>query len=197
MSRAKPGGRQRSRAPNRKSRPRVAVDAVKDVSGFVKAAAGLVAVILPLVVFFRPGCQPQPPQDRGTGEIGKPQVISPVTYRSFLRKQELPVGNVSQQLLNRIGVMVEFNYHVLGFGGKKLPLHWELDDAKTNDLVAEDRRLLLTPSTNDESRTFFLWVPVPKTRRSYYVTGKLWQPGGVTLVGDFRTSPFPGLARRA
>jgi len=52
------------------------VDAVKDVSGFVKAVAGLVAVILPLVVFFRPGCTPQPPQDRGTGEIGKPQVIN-------------------------------------------------------------------------------------------------------------------------
>jgi hypothetical protein len=172
------------------------VDAVTDVSGVVKSIAGLVAVIIPLVVFFRPGCKPQPAQDRGTGEIGTPQVISPVKYGSFLRKQELPAGNISEQLLNRIGVMVGFNYHVLGFGGKKLPLHWELDDANTNDLVAEDRRLLLTPSTNDESRTFFIWVPVPKTRRSYYVTGKLWQPGGVTLVGDFRTSPFPGLARR-
>ena len=91
--------------------------------------------------------------------------------------------------------MIEFRYHALGFGGKRLPLHWELDDAKTNNPIAEDRNVVITPSTNDETRTFFIWVPIPKTRRSYYVTGKLLRPGEAALLSDFRTGSFPGLTR--
>jgi hypothetical protein len=165
---------------------------------FVGQIAGVVTLItgvLSLVFIARPGCKPQPPQDRGIANIGKPQVITPVTFRTYLRKLELPTGTLSAQKLSRVGVMIEFRYHALGFGGKRLPLHWELDDAKTNNLIAEDRNLVITPSTNDETRTFFIWVPVPRTRRSYYVTGKLLRPGEAALLSDFRTGAFAGVGR--
>jgi hypothetical protein len=165
--------------------------------GQATAVVTLITGILSLVFIARPGCKPTLPPDKGIGEIQKPPaVLSPVTFKSYLRKLELPTGTLSAEQLGRVGVMVEFHYKVYGFGGKKLPLHWELDDAQTNDVVAGDRALIISPSTNEEGREFFIWVPVPKTRRTYYVVGRLFQPGGTVPIDDFKTRDFDGLAKR-
>jgi hypothetical protein len=165
--------------------------------GQAAAVVTLVTGVLSLVFIARPGCRPQPPSDTGTGQISDVRVVRPVTFKTYYQDLGLNPGTLSPQTLKTIGVMVVFHYEVKGFAGKKLPLRWDLHDAQTNDLVDRDRSISLTPSTNDDGGTWYMWVRMPRTGRRYYVVGTLYQPSGLVPVADFQTSKFRGLAGSA
>jgi hypothetical protein len=163
--------------------------------GQITAVVGLITGILTLVFIVRPGWQPTPPPDEGKAEISEIAVVQPVTFRRYLQRLGLSAGTMSQQQLKRLGVLVEFHYEITGFRQKQLPLRWELNDTATNDLVAEDQAVTITPATNVEGRDWFVWVPTPKTGRKYYVTVTIYQPreGNVEIpLADFETPQFAG-----
>jgi hypothetical protein len=161
--------------------------------GQAAAVVSLVTGVLSLVFIARPGCRPQPPSDTGTGQISNVRIVRPVTFKTYYQDLGVNVGTLSRQTLKTIGVMVVFHYDVKGFAGKKLPLRWDLHDAQTNNLVDHDRSISITPSTNNEGGTWYMWVPMPRTGRGYYIVGTLYQPSGLVPVADFQTSKFRGL----
>lgn len=165
--------------------------------GQAAALVGLVGGVVGLLFVLKPGWKPQPPQDVGTVEISGVRVREPVTFKRYLQRLQLPQQGLSRVQLRRLGALIEFHLHAQGFKGKELPLRWELNDAATDDLIAEDESVSIKPSTNDEGRKWFVWVPTPKTKRTYYVTVTLYQPrnGKVEVpLQDFDSPQFRGLA---
>ena len=160
--------------------------------GQAGVVVGLIGGIVTLVFVFRPGWKPKD-VDVGTAKITDVRVLQPVTFKRYLQEQELSAGTLSRSQLLKPGVMVTFHYELDGFRGKKLPLRWELNEAKTNALVDQDQAVTLTPSTNAEGRDWYVWVPQPKARRRYYITVTLYQPGKQRVpLEHFDTLPFMG-----
>lgn len=153
---------------------------------------GLIGGIVTLVFVFRPGWKPKE-VDVGTAKITDVRVLEPVTFKRYLQEQELSTGTLSREQLLKSGVMVSFHYELDGFRGRRVPLRWELNEAKTNALVDQDQAVTITPSTNAEGRDWFVWVPQPRARRRYYITVTLYQPGKQLVpLEHFDTASFTG-----
>jgi hypothetical protein len=178
---ARPAGRRR-RPARRKKRNLLAY------IGQLAAAASLVSTLVGLVFVFKPGCRPQ---DVGKAVISDVHVPRPMTFGRYLQEQRLSTGTLSRVQLRSAGVLVAFHYEITGFRGRRLPLRWELNDNATSRLLAEDQALSIIPSTNDEARDWYVWVPVPKTRRTYYITVTIYQPQKQRVpLKHFDTPPF-------
>jgi hypothetical protein len=165
--------------------------------GQIGAIVGVVGGVVGLVFLFKPGWKPQPPPDVGKAEVSDIRAREPVTFARYLQRLKLPQGSLSPAQLRRQGALVEFDVQLTGFAKKQLPLRWELIDAKTNDPVASDEAVSIVPTTNDDGRKWFVWVPVPRTTKSYYVTVTIYQPpkGDVDVpLQDFDSPQFTGLA---
>ena len=167
---------------------------------YVGQAGGVVALIasvVGLLFVFKPGWKPEPPRDVGTLEIVDSGVRQPVTFGRYLERVRLPPLDMTKAFLQRRGLLIDFAYQAEGFRGKRLPIQWELVDAKTNDRVSGDDAVSITPSTNDEAAKWFVWVPAPAAGRQYYVTVTIYKPrkGDVDVpLADFDTQEFSGSA---
>lgn len=167
---------------------------------YVGQAAGVVALIasvVGLVFVFKPGWKPEPPADVGTLKFVDSSLRQPVTFGRYLERIRLPPMDLTKEYLQRRGLLVEFDYEAEGFRGKRLPIQWELVDAKTNERVMADDAVGIEPSTNHEAAKWFVWVPSPHAGRRYYVTVTIYRPrkGEVDLpLADFDTAEFDGVA---
>jgi hypothetical protein len=165
--------------------------------GQASAVVALVGTVVGLVFVFKPGWQPTPPPDVGTLEILDSSVRQPVTFGRYLERVRLPALDLTKAYRQRRGLLIEFDYEASGFRGKRLPIQWELVDAKTNDRVAGDDAVAIEPSTNHESAKWFVWLAAPKPGKRYYVTVSIYQPrkGDVDVpLADFDTAEFGGAA---
>lgn len=173
--------------------------------GQIAALVGLIGSIVGLVFLFKPDWRPEPSPDVGTLEVtavGKPRAAS---FRRYLERLRLPPGDLSAEYLNRRGLLIDFRYQAEGLRDERLPIQWELVDAKTNERVVPpgtdtadatwDDAVGIEPSTNDEAAEWFVWVPSPGTRGTFYVTVTIYQPreGDVEIpLADFDTPQFAG-----
>jgi hypothetical protein len=165
--------------------------------GQAAAVVGLIGGVVGLLFIFKPGWKPQPPPDVGTLKIVESSVRQPVTFGRYLERVRLPPLGLTKAYRQRRGLLIEFDYQAAGFRGKRLPMQWELVDAKTNDRVRGNDAVGITPSTNNEAAKWFVWVPAPEAGRTYYVTVTLYQPrkGDVDVpLADFDTPEFAGPA---
>lgn len=165
--------------------------------GQIGAIVGVIGGIVGLVFLFKPSWKPQAPPDVGKAVVSDVRALEPVTFARYLQRLKLPPGTLSREQLRRRGALVEFHVLITGFAGKSLPLRWELVDAATNDPVADDEAVSIVPTTNDDGRKWFVWVPVPETKKDYYVTVTIYQPhkGAVDVpLQDFDSPKFAGLA---
>jgi hypothetical protein len=165
---------------------------VFEASAFVAMVGGIVG----LVFVFAPGCEPKPPPDAVKATISDVRVIRPVTFKRFLQRQNLPLGGLTPEYLARRGLVVEFHYGIVGLSGKPLKLGWEVSEKVTNELVASKLSSYeLTPSKNEDSGVWPLWIPAPKPGRKYYATVTIYKPEGPPYeLVHFPTAPFPGFA---
>ena len=158
--------------------------------GKLTALVGLVTGVATLLFLFFPGLKPVH-VDVGTAAITDVKAQQPVTFRRYLQETETPVGSMSRAFLNRPGVLVSFHYQLEGFGGRTIPLRWELNDAKTYRLVDQDQAVSIIPSTNSEGRDWYVWVPQPKSDGRYFITVTLYQPEKQRVpLKHFDTTPF-------
>jgi hypothetical protein len=143
--------------------------------GKLTALVGLVTAVVTLLFLFFPGLKPVH-VDVGTAAITDVSTLQPVTFHRYLQEVEAEEGTMSSAALKQPGVLVSFHYQLEGFGGRTIPLRWELSNAKTNNLVDQDQALSIKPSTNSEGRDWAVWVPQPKRQGKYYITVTLYQP---------------------
>jgi hypothetical protein len=167
---------------------------------YVGQAAGVVALVasvVGLLFVFKPGWKPEPPPDVGTLKIVDSSVRQPVTFGRYLERLRLPPLDMTKAFLQRRGLLIEFDYQAEGFRGKRLPIQWELVNAKTNDRVGGDDAVAITPSTNQDAAKWFVWVPAPEAGRRYYVTVTIYHPRKDDVdvpLADFDTTEFAGSA---
>ena len=167
---------------------------------YVGQAAGIVALIgsvVGLVFVLKPGWKPEPPPDVGALKIVDSSVRQPVTFGRYLERVRLAPLGVTPAFQRRKGLLIEFDYEATGFRGTRLPIQWELVEATTNERVGADDAVGITPSTNDETAKWFVWVPLPEAGRTYYVTVTLYRPrkGDVDVpLADFDTPEFSPVA---
>jgi hypothetical protein len=184
-------------SPGRRKSPLVYV-------GQAGGIVALVASVVGLLFVFKPGWQPKPPPDVGTLKIVDSSVRQPVTFGRYLERVRLPPMDFTKAFRQRRGLLIEFDYAAEGFRGTRLPIQWELIDAKTNDRVRTgdddadgNDAVGIKPSTNQETAKWFVWVPAPKAGRKYYVTVTIYRPrnGEVDVpLADFDTAEFAGTA---
>jgi hypothetical protein len=170
--------------------------------GQAGGVVALVASVVGLLFVFKPGWQPTPPPDIGTLKIADSSVRQPVTFGRYLERVRLPAMDFTKAFRQRRGLLIEFDYVAEGFRGKRLPIQWELVDAKTNERVGTvdddnggNDAVGIKPSTNQETAKWFVWVPAPKAGRNYYVTVTIYRPreGDVDVpLADFDTAEFAG-----
>jgi hypothetical protein len=191
MSTAARPARRRRPAPKRRRPTRRKKRNLLGYVGQLAAAATLVSTLVGLVFVFRPGCRPQ---DIGKAMISDIHVPRPMTFGRYLEEQNLSGGTMSREQLRHAGVIVTFHYEITGFRGKRLPLRWELNEDATGRLVDQDQALSIIPSTNDEGRDWNVWVPVPRTRRRYYISVTIYQPQKQLVpLKHFDTPAFRGV----
>jgi hypothetical protein len=165
----------------------------------VEAAAfvALVGGVVTLVFTFNPGCKPQPPSEVSKATISNIEVIPRVTFRRFLLRQfgKVPPG-YSETYLARRGAMVNFDWEINGLRGKHLPFGWELSDYATNERIAgELTPYQLTPSENDDSGSWAVWMHGQQPGRRYYGTVTIYKPEGPPYeLKHFQTRIFRGFA---
>ena len=175
------------------SRARLRRPTVFEAGAFV----GLVGGIVGLVFVFAPGCEPQPPSDVSEATISISRVTPRVTFRRYLERQEQPIpAGTTHEYLARRGAMVDFDWKVIGLRGKHLPFGWELLDADTNERVAaEVTSWELTPSNNEDSGSWAVWMHGQKPGRSYYGTVTIYKPEGPPYeLKHVQTGVFRGFA---
>jgi hypothetical protein len=173
--------------------------------GQAAALVGLIGGVVGLVFVFKPGWKPQAAPDVGTLKITDHSITQPVTFRRYLERVRLPPGDLTEAFLRRPGLLIEFDYKAEGFRGERLPIQWELVDVKTNERVVVDDpagddaggndAVGITPSTNNETAKWFVWVPRPEAGRTYEVIVTIYQPreGDVDVpLADFDTKEFSG-----
>jgi hypothetical protein len=161
------------------------------------AFVALVGAIVGLVFTFAPGCEPQPPSNVSKATISNIRVTRHVTFKRYLLRQfkEIPPGLTEKYLASR-GAVVDFDWEIIGLRDKHLPFGWELSDSNTNDLVAADMiPWELTPSKNEDSGSWAIWIRAPKPGRRYYATVTIYKPEGPPYeLKHFPTPVFPGFA---
>ena len=160
--------------------------------GQTATVVGLAGGLISLLVFFRPGCQPQPAPDVSTGQISKAVVERGVTFGYYLDRASAPAGTLSRAQLRQRGVLVVFHYTVQGFKGKGLPLRSQLHDS-IGDRIGPPQASVVKPGTNSDSFDAYVWVQPRGLKRRYFVVATLLQPNGRVAVDSFRTSDFRGL----
>jgi hypothetical protein len=190
MSRAARPARRRATRGTQRPQPRRERRNYLAYVGQLASAATLVSTVVGLVFVFRPGCKPQ---DVAKATISDVRVHH-VTFGNYLVKKELSKGSLSSALLRRPGLIVTFYSLITGLSGKHLPLRWELNDAATSATIQQDRAVSIVPSTNDEGRDWDVWVPVPRTKRLYYIVVTIYQPQKQpVLLQRFETREFRGV----
>ena len=190
MSRAARPARRRATRGTQRPQPRRERRNYLAYVGQLAGAATLVSTVVGLVFVFRPGCKPQ---DVAKATISDVRVHH-VTFGNYLVKKELSKGSLSSALLRRPGLIVTFYSLITGLSGKHLPLRWELNDAATSATIQQDRAVSIVPSTNDEGRDWDVWVPVPRTKRLYYIVVTIYQPQKQPVpLQRFETREFRGV----
>ena len=176
-------------------RSRLRRPTVFEAAAFVTLVGGIVA----LVFVFAPGCQPQPPSEVSEATISNVRVIPSVTFRRYLQRQQQPIPpELTDKYLARRGAMVEFDWKIMGLRGKHLPFGWELSDSETNERVAAELSAYeLTPSKNQDSGSWAIWMHGQKPGRSYYGTVTIYKPEGPPYeLKHFPTRVFRGFAAK-
>jgi hypothetical protein len=163
--------------------------------GQASALVALVGGLVALVFIFKPGWKPQASPDVTKATISDTRVFQPFTFGRYLQRQQLSATGLTKSYLDRLGVMVTFHYEITGLRHKKLPLRWEISNAKTNALVSSmDSAYTIVPSNNDDAGDWSVWVPAPKKGHDYYVTVTIYQPQGPPYeLKHFDSPNFPGL----
>jgi hypothetical protein len=114
-----------------------------------------------------------------------------ITFGQYLDRKQLSRKPYQPPTLARRGAYVAFDFRITGFSGKRLPLRWQLVDARTGDQLAQSRDIAITPAATTDQGGWDVWVPLPHGHRRFYVQVQLYDDAGLVPLGRLRTKRFP------
>jgi hypothetical protein len=167
--------------------PSRAVRAAKAVA----AVVAFIASVLGILFLLWPSLKPEPPSRTRKVDLSRLKLERPVTFGAYLRRIHQPPGDLTDATLNQRGALASFDFVIVGYKDRRLPIAWQLIDTRAGDVLAENRDVWLEPEANNDSGNWPVWVPLPKgEHRRAFIEVKLYEPRGVVALRTLRTRAF-------
>jgi hypothetical protein len=158
--------------------------------------AGLViAVLLIAVVALRLALESGGPEPSRTkaATLSNPTLDRNISFGQYLDRKEISRVPYQAAELRRRGAFLAFDFKIEGYKGKRLPLQWQLIDARTGDQLRESKDVALHPDAETDQASWDFWVPVPRgADRRFFVQLQLYNDRGSVPIGRLRTATFGG-----
>jgi hypothetical protein len=158
----------------------------------ISAAVAFSATATGLVFGLWPALRPEmPPATKGA--TLSHTTVDHITFGQYLDRTATSRSGYRRAQLDRQGVLVSFDVDVKGYRTKRLPLQWQLIDARTGDRIARWTDHFLTPEANEDQGRWPIWVAVPRghTRR-FFIEVELLDDRGLVPLGHIRTQRVSG-----
>jgi hypothetical protein len=154
---------------------------------------GFVATVLGVVFVLWPSLKPEGPAPSRRAAVSNVTLERNVAFGQYLDRVKISRASYGPADLARRGVLVEFDYTIEGYKGKRLPLRWQLLDAQSADQVAQSEDLGITAEATTDRGTWPLWVAVPRgATRRFTINIQIYKSGGDVPLSRARTARFPG-----
>jgi hypothetical protein len=156
----------------------------------VVGIAVAIAVVGALVALW-PSIKPQDAPATKAARLSHLALDRDITFGQYLDRKALSRKPYQPRTLARRGAYVAFDFRITGYSGKRLPLRWQLVDARTGDQLAQSRDIGITPAATTDQGSWDVWVPLPRGHRRFYVQIQLYDDAGLVPIGRLRTERFP------
>jgi TIR domain len=152
---------------------------------------GLALAVVAGLFALWPSIKPQDAPATKAARLSNLTLDRDITFGQYLDRKALPRKPYEPPDLARRGAYVAFDFRITGYKGKRLPLRWQLVDARTDDQLDQSRALGITPGAATDQGSWDVWVPLPRGHRQFYVQVQLYDNKGLVPIGRLRTERFP------
>jgi TIR domain-containing protein len=154
--------------------------------GLATAAVLAVGLLLWFVLQLRGGEAPSTRQ----ASLAHP-TLEHLDFAQYLDRKAIDRDSYQPAVLRRPGAFVTFDFRIEGYKGKRLPLRWQLIDARNGNQIKQSRAVSITPDANTDSGSWDVWTPVPTgADRRFFVQVQLYNDRGVVPIARLRTETF-------
>jgi hypothetical protein len=164
------------------------------IARIVTSAIGLAGTVIGIVFVLWPSLKPEGPPAARSAMLSNVTLDRSVGFGQYLDRIKLSRAPYTPAVLSRRGAYVEFDYAIQGYKAKRLPLRWQLVDARTAAQLAQSEDLGIEAQATADRGTWFVWVPIPHGRkRRFFVQIQLYKPDGKVPLSRVRTARFAGI----
>jgi hypothetical protein len=150
-----------------------------------------IAMLLGVGLLLWPSLKPQGAPSTKAAALKNLTLDRNISFGQYLDRKELSRASYGAAQLQRRGAFVSFDFTITGYKGKRLPLRWQLIDARTGDQLEQSRDVGITPDAQTDQGSWDVWVPVPSgTGRRFFVQLQLYDDRGTVPIGRQRTATF-------
>jgi len=154
-------------------------------------AVAAVVLLAAAVLVLGPLLKPQDAPATKAARLSNLTLDRDISFGQYLDRKELSRKPYEPAVLARRGAYVAFDFRVEGYRGKRLPLRWQLIDARTGDQLDQSRDIAITPAATTDQGSWDVWVPLPRGHKRFYVQVQLYDNAGLVPIGRLRTERFP------
>lgn len=153
------------------------------------AVAGAIASIITCLALFglNPLARLQPTSTPVlmTGELSKLDLEFVKNFGDYVGRQSFMLSSdYSESELQSKGVIVHFVAKITGFKGQPCSIRWGVYDSVSQELLLSSTiryELTLTPETDTDQASAFIWVASPQYIGTYHARLELYDPDGIRL----------------
>jgi hypothetical protein len=153
------------------------------------AVAGAIASIITCLALFGLNplarLQPTPTPVLMTGELSKLDLEFVKNFGDYVGRQSFMLSSdYSESELQSKGVIVHFVAKITGFKGQPCSIRWGVYDSVSQELLSSSTiryELTLTPETDTDQASAFIWVASPQYIGTYHARLELYDPDGIRL----------------
>jgi hypothetical protein len=157
------------------------------------ATATVAATVVGLLFVLWPELKPEAPPTAKGAELSDATLDRKATFAQYLDRLAESHAPFQRAQLRRRGVLIGFRMMAQGYNGARLPLRWQLINARTGSQVAQSQDLFYTPEAEEDRNTWSVWVPVPSgDRRVFFVEIELRDDRNAVPLDRLRTQRFRG-----
>jgi hypothetical protein len=155
--------------------------------GAVAAVAVVAAALFALWPLLKPEDTPPTKAARLSGLT----LDRDLRFDQYLDRKGLSRAPYRPARLARHGAYVTFLFRIEGYRHKRLPLRWQLFDARTGDQLDQSRDYAITPAANTDQGNWDFWVPLPRGHKRFSIQVQLYDNAGLVPIGQVQTKRFP------
>ena len=154
-------------------------------------AVAAVVLVAAAVLVLGPLLKPQDAPATKAASLSHLTLDRNVTFGQYLDRKATSRKPYEPAMLARRGAYITFEYRIEGYRGKRLPLRWQLFDARTGDQVDQSRDIAIKPTADTDQGTWDFWIPLPRGHERFSIQVQLYDNAGLVPIGQAQTKRFP------